>query len=620
MRQRQLSGFVAAVLMVALASCHSSSSSEPVPTASLAGSRSAQEVFRPIKQRFVSAGRAERASLDPNLAWFAANYPKDGLAPLAQVYRAVIAVDRDDVEGAERLIEGAGVGPSGTAHDLAELVRGAVLLKRQAPAAAVERFVPLIGKLIDGFARMLLDEYVVSAALGAKRWYEAVAYMDLWLRDAQDDDASVVRKEVRRMLEGVPSEVLELMLHAMQRDKARTGYGPDIRKAVVARLAVVAIEAQDTGLARRLVESTTGSPSLGDAIEGLEELASSGGAATVDGRTIGLLISTGQSGLGARAADVLAGVVDTLQTAGEGGAADHVRLTTRDERDPKRTDLALQSLASQGASIVIAGLDPTQAKAAASFAARTRVPVILLSELGDDTAPARPAFSLGQDGRPVFDALMASLALHGARSVAPVGDSPALAAAKAAQLREGKLSFFQVTSCDSQPSGIGTSRFPVEAWRAARVDHLLFLGDAACATEALEGAVAKGGLSVRTATALLASELAAEPARTPALFASAGLFPLRRGEATSPLTGFQKRQGKAPSWYAALGHDAAALARSALRSLPADKVTDAREVEHRHEAAAAALSRAEARLFTTDARGFSGGNVIDRKINVVEVR
>src|SRR6185503_10117901 len=203
------------------------------------------------------------------------------------------------------------------------------------------------------YARLLLDESIVAAAIGAHRWYEAVAYMDLWRREGQEDAAEVVRHAGRRRSEAIPADALETMLKAMQGANGRAGYGAEIRKAMVSRLATVALADQDTDLARRLVEST-GDQALGEAAEGLEELASSGGAPTVDGRTIGLLVSTGKGQLGVRAAQVLTGVVDALR-AGGGGPPDHVRLATRDERDTKRTDLALLSLASHGAAILIAG-------------------------------------------------------------------------------------------------------------------------------------------------------------------------------------------------------------------------------------------------------------------------
>jgi hypothetical protein len=180
-------------------------------------------------------------------------------------------------------------GPAGTAHDLGELAQGAVLRKSGQPAQAFDRLLPLVGKLIDPYARALFDEEIVRAAIDARRWYEAVAYMDLWLRESQDDARATARANVDRALAGVPPEALELMLQAMRADRGRAGYGTEIRQAVVARLAAVAIEEGNTELARRLVESSGANPVTGDVAEGLEELASSGGAPAIDGRTVGLL-------------------------------------------------------------------------------------------------------------------------------------------------------------------------------------------------------------------------------------------------------------------------------------------------------------------------------------------
>jgi hypothetical protein len=605
---------------LASSACHRRSISDSASVAALAQSRGAQEAFRPLRQRFVGAERTQRALLEANLTWFVANYPKDGLTPLAKVYLALIAVDKGQIDRARELVEDAKKQPSGTTRDLSELVEGAILLRQKAAAQAFEQSLPLVGKLIDPYARVLLDEQIVVAGIAAKRWYEAVAYMDLWLRDAPEEDATSVRAAVRRALESIPGEPLELMLHAMRTAGAGTGYGNEIRKAVVARLAGVAIEQQDTALARRLVESSSGN-SLGEAAEGLEELASSGGAAVVDGRSIGFLVSTGKSQLGERAAEVLSGVVDALRLTGEAGAPDHVRLTTRDEREggsqtsileTKRIELALKALASQGASVLIAGLDPPQAQIAAAFAESTRIPVILLSP-ANETKVRPPVFVLGDSSDRAVTALVESMVGRGARSIAPVGGSVPKAVA-------GRATFLEVASCNATASQAGESRFPVADWRAARVDHLLLLGDAACASDAMDAVLAGRLSGIRAAVGLEAAVVAGELLRVPSWVATAGNFPLKRGDATSAMSGFKKRNGKAPSWFAALGHDAAVLARLALRTLPQDRADDKDEVERRHDAARIALGRAEADLWTTDARGFAGQNVIAREIGVIEVK
>ena len=592
------------------AGCHSGAKGDLPPQASLARSRSAQEIFRPLKQRFVASNAAQRAQLQKNLLWFIDAYPKDGSTPLATIYLALIAVDHGDVARARMFVDEARTGPSGTARDLSELVEGKILLQRGDPVQAYERFLPLVGKLIDPYARLLLDENIVAAAIGAHRWYEAVAYMDLWLRDGQEDEAQIVRSAVRRSLEAVPSDALETMLKAMQGENGRAGYGNEIRRAVVARLATVALAGQDTDLARRLVDSTD-DQALGDAAEGLEELASSGGAPTVDGRTLGLLVSTGKSRLGVRAAQVLTGVVDALRA--PGGAPDHVRLTTRDERDTKRTDLALLSLARHGAAIIIAGFDPPQADIAARFAAHNHIPVLLLSPLTDGKTPPAPAFLLGASSEAVAQGLVEHLKTKGARFLAPVGGHIAESAGS-------PLSLLEEASCDAASSQAGESRFPVEAWRKGRLDALLLLGDAACTAEAINDTVQSRLGRVRAAIGLEAAEIASEPSPLQLSVASAGRFPLTAGNPGSPLFGFKERHGQSPSWFSTIGHDAAVLARAALRTIPNDSTEDPVEVASRQQRAQASLRGVEADLWSTTSRGFSGGFTIARDIHAIEVK
>ena len=595
--------------MALVSACHSSKKTEAPPRAALAGSRTAQETFRPLKQRFVGSTAEKRAALEPNLTSFIDAYPKDGNAALARVYLAFIAVDKGDVARARRLLDEARPGPSGTVRDLAELVEGRILLHRGESQQAFERFLPLVGKLIDPYARLLLDESIVAAAIAAHRWYEAVAFMDLWLRDGQEDQAEMVHTAVRRSLQAIPGDALETMLKAIKAQNGRTGYGTEIRKAVVARLATVALADQNTELARRLVE--TDEQALGDAVEGLEELASSGGAPIIEGRTIGLLVSTGKSQLGVRAAQVLTGVVDALRLTA-GGPPDHVRLATRDERETKRTDLALLSLARHGAAILIAGFDPAQADVAARFAMRTHIPVILLSPLSDGSAPAPPAFLLGAPRARVLDALVAHLKAKGAHAVAPVGGPVAAGAAPG-------LSLLDDGACDAVGQA-GESRFPIESWQKGRLEALLLLGDTACTSEAI-GDVAQARLGrVRAAVGLDSAEIAAGPSALALSVASAGRFPLTQGGASSPLFGFKERHGQAPSWFATMGHDATVLARAALRTLPSDSTDDAGEIAKRQQRAEAALRTVEVDLWSTSARGFSGRAVIEREIQVVEVK
>jgi hypothetical protein len=75
-----------------------------------------------------------------------------------------------------------------------------------------------------------------------------------------------------------------------------------------------------------------------------------------------------------------------------------------------------------------------------------------------------------------------------------------------------------------------------------------------------------------------------------------------------------------PGWWAALGHDAAVLAWAAVRTLPQQGTEDPREVTARLAKAAQALGDASGELWTSEARGFGGKQVLPRTIGARELR
>jgi hypothetical protein len=102
------------------------------------------------------------------------------------------------------------------------------------------------------------------------------------------------------------------------------------------------------------------------------------------------------------------------------------------------------------------------------------------------------------------------------------------------------------------------------------------------------------------------------------LLVSAGVFPF--GPQPPPaVQGWLKAHPSPPTWWAALGHDAAVLAWAGVQVLPAQGTEDPGEVEARHARAASALAAAQADLWTTDARGFGGGRSLPRTLGVREI-
>src|SRR5205085_4916301 len=107
--------------------------------------------------------------------------------------------------------------------------------------------------------------------------------------------------------------------------------------------------------------------------------------------------------------------------------------------------------------------------------------------------------------------------------------------------------------------------------------------------------------------------LEAAPAGAPAgsLVATAGYFPLVAHATDEPWLKIWLEQRRIPpTFWTALGRDAAVLAWEGVAALPPQGTEDPAQVQARRLAARDALARATAGLWTTEARGFEGARVI----------
>ncbi len=615
MTKARVRAFSLVVGVVSWLGCAGGQGREPPPVASLAASRTAQQTFRAIRQDWATGPKADKAQLEAQLRSFLATFPDDGDAPLARAYLAFVLLDADKLDQAEAQIAGVLTGPPGTARDTAEVAEGAILLARHRAASAYDRLLPLVGKIIDPPLRIHFNRHIVRAAVESGRPYEALAFMDAWLRDAQIEDRAASERQVAQALVAVPADVLEVTLHSMERGDNGGGYGGAIRKAILARLAEVALERHDPALARKVVQSgATGS-------ESLEDLALSGAPVVVEGHTIGLVLWTVAGWPSEASADVLLGAVEAVRE-GNQKPDERARLITRDLRDGGRLDLALMTLASQGASVLVAGLDAPQATVAAKFAELAKIPTILL------TPPVEPvasdfAFVLGEAEQAVEGQLEQALRDRGVRRIATVRGSwgsPPRELGAQAQRGDARDDVDRTTWCARDSATVSDKRFPTGAWKEARVDGLLLLADAQCARDAIGEAKKLTRSNLVAALGLHGAQIALTPPRSTALLvASAGRFPLLASDVASPLEASRQHQGEPPSWLTAIGHDAAALARAALRGLPMNRTDEASSVVKLHQQVKESLAVAQANLWTTDAKGFSGQHALSRVVRIREL-
>ena len=597
---------VAALVLGAAGGCSGSKGAKGDPVPTLAQSLDAQLAFQDIRSRWVLATRSERAALEPKVRAFRQRFAHDPVARVADAYLAFIALDRGDVEGARAAARHVRAGDPGNTRDLGVLIDGAALLRAGKPEAALERLEPLVGKMIDGFAQDLLHETVVAAAVDAHRWFQAVVYMNEWLRMADEQDKPSIRARLDTLFEKFPPNTLEASLRTVQNERDRDQWETELRASLATRLATIAMERGDPNLARSVLESSQLEDDLGDAGAGLAVLATSGGwSPRIIGARVGMLAQTGEA-VRDRSADVIAGALEVFRPGRsrdiEPGAPgpQPPALITRDVGEEADVHAALDELAYEGAAVIIAGLDAKSAQAAAAYAETQSIPVVLLITPQQPRAGSRFTFVAGVEDT---SWLAASATMEAARK-AGHAHPLRIAAGQPAKDQEG-------ASCEAPRGRAGESRFPVVAWKAAGVDAIAIDGSGWCARDVLQD-LSRGQFRPPVFVGL-DGRSSSFPSYPGGLFvATAG--PWSRAAAHPTLRAWLASHGQEPSWFQALGRDAAQLALEAVARLPADTVTTLADVVKRRAAAQTSLASAETFLWTTDAKGFGGARTLARTV------
>ncbi|MEO7327456.1 MAG: hypothetical protein ABI193_02680 [Minicystis sp.] len=587
--------------LVALAlgpSCSGSSGEEPTPTAALAGSIGAQSELQGLLRDFSRGSRDERLKMKTRIFAFRQAYALTPLGRVADALLAWIAMEEGALEQALR--EAAFVQTvtgAGTTSDLAKTVQGATLRRMGSPEQALETLTPLVSKLIDGYARALLNEEIVLAAIASKRWQRALSLMGVWLREAGVEEEALVKGKIERaLLEIPPEELLKSLSRARGIEVASFAEEEQaIRKLLARRLATVARERRDADLAQQLLQ--TSGALLGDQGDAVAQLATGVTKARVEPRTVGLLLTLASDETRRRSAEAADGIAQGLGLPGS-----VARLVSREDRGgPQGVEDALATLSADGASILIAGIDDDHAMRAAKFAEEKQIPVILLRPpaRAASASPGRFTFVLGEDPGAVETALAAALVARGSSPVAIVSEDPRRhgdqLAAEIAQLR----------SC----VGVETTGRPAGVLG-------IVLG-ASCAREVMR---ASAGPKIRLAASFEATLFGPLALPKGSVVSTAGIYPIDAAAPPAAIQGWMTDHAAPPGWWAGLGHDAAVLAWAGVRTLPQQGTEDPREVTTRRAQAAQALGEAEVALWTSEARGFGGGRALPRSIGAKELR
>jgi hypothetical protein len=635
------------------------SSSPTKPTAALASTPAAALAFEGIRDGWRDPEHLPPGVLRAELEQFLVEHPKDGLAPLARVMLALVALKQGDFPTADRELARGSKLPPGSTRDL-----WTVALARRArlggePERALDLLRPLVGKNVDPLDRTEFQDELVLATLATHREYEAISYMDAWLRASSEEEKAKTIAAVTAVVEKLPRDVLVSSLQAMRTQRASFGYGVEIERILAQRLVALATTSGDAELARMLLDPDAGALVVaGDAGAELGELATSRrGLNVVEGRTIGLLLPTESPGLRDESADVLRGVmwalglprgVRALATSGAtgkvapapGGATvlrpqcapleaapaleeptpdEQVRLVTRDDAgSADRTEVSLDELAGEGASIIVAGIDAQTSTRALRWAEAHGVAVVVLVP-PDEAVPTRAAgFVLGEPRRQVIEALGRAAPSLATESVAAVVDESELAALPAQGGAVGGLTLLPAVSCEVPAKRAGDPRFPLSAWDHEKAHTWLVSGSPACARDVvgeLTGARARGVVALT----LEAAALPVHGAGLRVVSASAGVVPETAAEDTRD---DERRRFAATlgtvSWWTALGRDAATLARVAARQLPTSSAGEPSEVTARRARARALLEGTHARLWTTESTAWQADHTMKRTICAVD--
>jgi hypothetical protein len=622
---------------------------------SLASSPAAGAAFEAIRAAWNTPIRAVPQVLEVQVVSFLERFPDDGLAPLAHVYLALLALEEKDMAKADRELALTKDLPPGTTHDMWTVASARRLRLKGDPEGALGLLRPLVGKTVDPVMRAVFEQELALAAFDTHRDYEAISYMDVWLRAASEEEKDLVRRRVASLVERLPRETLVGALQAMRTQRESYGYGIEIERILAQRLVQIATSSGDATLARMLLDEDAGAIVVaGEAGVELGELATSArGLNRVAGHTLGLLLPTESPALRDESADVLRGVMwalglprgvrDAVSTAPpktDAGAAQPrqpcaqpeaapeldeptgdpaLRLVTRDDAGSiDRTEVSLDELAGEGAMVIVAGLDPQTAGRALRWGENHAVPVIVL--VPPDDAPGTSAFSfvLGQSRSSVVDALVRAAPALASSGVAPVVDASEVATFPPQGGRVGALTLLPPVSCDIPPARAGDPRFPVSQWDHDGAHAWIVSGAADCARDLVKELSASHGRGVVGLT-LEAASLPVHASAFHVFSASAGVVPVAAlGDVRDEyLRRFTARLGTA-TWWTALGQDAGTLARVAMKALPTDTVAEAQAVAARRARARDALGTARAPLWSTEATGWASSRVMPRTVCAIE--
>lgn len=590
MIRRPLLAISTAAFVVVVAACSGTSILDPSKPDLAIGSH-AQEEFQPLRAKWERGDRQTRLDLAPRLRRHTLVHERDPTARTAKAMLALISVANGDLPEVHALAQPL-MDPDhpGVTNDMATVAEGtAIRLEGDAPGA-MKLLEPLFGKVLDPFARDILNEQLSIAAVdvGATdpaMYGKAVRYMRGWIAQTAPAERDAVERKTIALLSRIPKDPLVELIGSV---KGTEEMGSPWLLLVGERLASLAIELNDTDLAKFLIAEARGI--LGEKFDEVARIAVKDTGIRLESNTVGLLLSLRTDEHQRRDLEIGKGLSLAL---GLPGSDAHI-VSRDDQGKVEKIEEALGLLNADGAAVIIAGVDQEEADRAKAYGEKKRVPIILLRVPSTPIDPNGPVFVLGEDPKAVDLSLLRAMAARGVDRAAVIegmrGESDV-------PMRVDALDVVGVHHCGASLDFIG----------AQKAKGILLDAGPTCAREsmkALPGAVIAFGLD--------------GPLDVAAQFrAAAGLYPIDLATAKDAgVTEYAALGRGAPSWWAGLGHDAGLLAWAAVQQLPKTKPADEKAVEERGALVTQRLGDATGALWTTEATGFSRGRVLSRTLRV----
>lgn len=543
---------IGTLVLATTSGCGSSLEEGRRPAPALADSGSAQRAFRALRERW-QTGAAPQPQLITEFRQFLTTYPEDDQSRLARVYLAWLLVNTGELLEARELIELTKRGPPGAAADFGQVVEAALLVRHKQPHEALKLLRPLEGKLIDPVESFYATQQLVRSAMAANLYAEALSHVVDWTLQATPFQRPSVHAEVKALVVRVPRRYLEKALEterpvadAPNADAQRITEQQWFYDVLTAQLGAIAVAQTDRELARRVLAESPALEADTDEPSALLRLATgvSESAAVVE-KTVGFMLNA-RSAVGRRRSNqVVAALTQSLQLLAKG--ADRLDVVLTD--DATDIEQGLAELAARGAPLLLTGMTEEDATAAARFAARERIPVVLFLP---PRVTTNYAFVLG-----VGDDEQVRLA----------GDGYDPDAALTTELE-----------CEVAAESTGASGFPMALWAAEGRKSLYLLGDAACSKRALNqlrGSKWKADVWFGLESAHL------WPGTLGFHTLKAGHFPFAAGSLPQA-TELAQRLGHQPTWFETLGRDAAVLLDEVFEGLPRVHLQDDDEVALHH--------------------------------------